>query len=110
MAGQAALALKTEQDKNLARGEAEKAAGKELGHRELVLAVVKEENIRLLASLDHVRQVAQHIADMVARQLANAAKETAKVVKKAKAMAASEAGPHPFKRLPTSRPPRDMVP
>jgi hypothetical protein len=58
MAVQAAIALKTEQDKELAKQHAARAATARLELREQVLATTREENNRLKAEQDHARQAA----------------------------------------------------
>jgi len=96
MTVQAVLTLKAAQDKELAKMEEAKAARGELRHMEHVLVAAKEENMQLLASTDHARHVAQHIVDLEAGRLAEAAKEMAKAAREVKAMATYGTGLAPL--------------
>jgi hypothetical protein len=74
MAVQAAIALKAQQDKELARERASKEAEATLAHREQVLAAAREENARMAAKLAHTMQVAQQTADLEAKRIAAVAR------------------------------------
>jgi len=55
MAVQAAMLLKAEKDKDLARQQAAKVAAATVAHKEQVLATATKENVRLIAELAHTR-------------------------------------------------------
>ncbi len=93
MAVQAAIALKAEQDEEQARLGAERETNGDLVHREHVLQATRDENMRLLASMDHARQVAQQTADIETDMLSALAKAVAKEARKARALTALGSGP-----------------
>jgi len=85
--------LKADKDEEHAKMRAERRANEELIHIEQVLEAAKDDNKRLLASLNHVRQVAQQISDIEADRLSTLAKAAAKEARKAMALIASGSGP-----------------
>ena len=75
---QAAIALKAQHDKDLAREKAAKEATATLAHKEQVLVDAMEQNARLAAELAHTMQVAQHATDLEAARIAALAKAAQK--------------------------------
>jgi hypothetical protein len=78
----AAIALKVEQDMELANQHATNSAASELDHIERALAATGEKFARLVAEFVHTRQVAQHTVDLEAGRVAALSKTAEKKVKK----------------------------
>jgi len=81
MVVQAAIVLKVEQDKKLARRHAAKVATAALAHREQVLATTRKQNVKVIAELAHTRQLVlqgQHAAETKAERATTLAKAAEK--------------------------------
>jgi hypothetical protein len=84
MAIEAAMAMKVEQGKELAKQQVAKAAANELYYEERLLTATREEIARLMAELVHTRQVAQLTADLEAGRVAAQSKTVEKDARKEK--------------------------